>query len=208
MAKQATAIRRKQTSPKKQAGGSSQKAIRPTGKFRDSRAHHLFGSMPQTKLESYSAALLRAIRRELGDATFFTREDCIHLALLNHVSTMYRYSMVCVLLRFLEQKGEVIIKSRTNIILKGDHEKSYSEIPLSQQHYDRIFSIIRSMVPQSHTTVMDIVSLWTTDPHLTINNKRVAVRGAINRLVKGRLLRRHDDFQFIVLRRSNRQQEA
>jgi hypothetical protein len=45
---------------------------------------------------------------------------------------------------------------------------------------------------------MDIVNLWKTDPHLTINNKRVAVRGALPALIKGGLLARKDDFQFVI----------
>jgi hypothetical protein len=163
---------------------------------------HLFGDMPMEKVESYSNALLRTIKRELGNAIFFTREDLLHLPLFNHVSTMYRYHLVCIMVRFLARKGDLIIKNRTNVILRGDHEKAYSETPLHYQHYDTISAIITDMPLQTKTTVMDVVALWTTDPHLTVNNKRVAVRGAISGLIRDGLLRKYDEFQFIVRKAS------
>jgi phage terminase small subunit len=178
-----------------------------TKKAKKARSHlqvvtnHHSNGMPQAKLERYSAALLRSIKRELATAVFFTREDLIHLELFGFVGHQTRYKIVRECVKYLDKHGDLIAKNRTDICLRGEHEKAYnSDTPLYEQHYDTICSIVGSMPVGSRVTVMDIMAEWKTDPQLTENNKRVAVRGAMPHLIKEDYLKRRNDFEYIVLK--------
>jgi hypothetical protein len=44
--------------------------------------------------------------------------------------------------------------------------------------------------------VMDVVALWTTDQHLTVNSKRVAVREVLHGMVRKGTLAQADEFGY------------
>lgn len=159
----------------------------------------LFDHIPETRVRAYSDALLRSIRQELGNAVSITREDLMQLKVFDHIATITKYRLIGTMVKYLAARAELIHKSRTNMCLIA-HEKAYDDTPLHQQYYDTICAIVASLHPRTRTSIMDIVALWRTDPQLTINNKRVAVRGAITRLIKEGRLRRHDEFEFVVLK--------
>ena len=148
------------------------------------------------KLKLYSGILLRGIENELGDSVFFTREDLIQISVFGHVSTIYRYSMICTLLRHLIMKGDIVEKNRTDLCLR-DQSGAYSDIPLRERYIDTITAVVGSFRAGSRMTVMQIVGAWKTDNDLTTNNKRVAVRGAIRKLVRDGKLVPAGDFQYM-----------
>jgi hypothetical protein len=149
-----------------------------------------------TKEDRVAAILLRAIKQELGEADFFTREDLLQLSVLSHVSTISRYQTVCMGVHLLLIRNEIVAKSRTDLCLPAK-AKRYSETSLAEQYIGTIRKLIARHPPGERVHVMDVVGEWTTDPHLTVNNKRVAVRNAIKRLVGEGLLQAGTDFDFL-----------
>jgi hypothetical protein len=177
------------------------RTAKPKGRLRVIKPSALSLGISEARVKSYSAAMLTTIKRELGNAIFFTREDVLQLGVFNYVGTAYRINLISIMVRHLVSRGDLILKSKTDICLPS-HERGYSETPLRQQYYDTIRGVISSMPTRSHASHMDIVALWKTDQHLTINNKRVAVRGAIVRLIKEGHISRRNDFEFTVLRKA------
>lgn len=169
-----------------------------------------FGDMTYERAKALSAILLRAIKRELGGATFFNREDLIHLrGFGQEVTSQSRYGKICVLLQFLLESGEVKrcknrdgSASRTDLCLKS-HERLYNnEQLLWDQHYDHIRSVVQNTRWEPSTfAVIDIIGEWKTDATLTFNNKRVAVRHAVTKLLNDGIITRHDEYEFRVAKK-------
>src|ERR1017187_9601012 len=124
-----------------------------------------------TKIDKLSQIFLREIKRNYGDAMFLTREDLLQLSVFGHVSTIYRYKLICDLVTKLVEEGELIAKSNTNLCLKSK-SNSYEDTPLRLQYYD-VIKAVASAFGRTAFTVMDVVDHWATDPQLTTNNKRV-----------------------------------
>lgn len=159
-----------------------------------------FENIPEVRVKAYSTALLTAIKQELGNATSMTREDLMHLKVFDHIATITKYQLVRVMVKYLVRRGDLVTKSRTDLCLLS-HQRAYVDAPLHEQYFGTVSSLVSAQDIRSRTTIMDIVSFWKTDPHLTVNNKRVAVRGSIARLIREGYLRRADEFEFIVLKK-------
>lgn len=163
------------------------------------RGRRMWGQLPYSRAESLANIMLRAIRRDLGHAIFFTREDVSQLKIFGHVSTSTRYQTVCLLVKFLVSGGLLIEKNRTNLCLP-DHQLLYSEQPLRLQYADTIEHLVTALPPaeRKNFTVMDIVGAWRVDPQLTTDNKRTAVRGAMPGLIKKGVITRHNELFYSV----------
>ncbi len=157
-----------------------------------------FEGIPIERAESYARIFEHAIREKFGGVMFFTREDLIHLDVFSHISTISRYRTVSKLVHFLERRGVLISKSWTNLCLT-DHQRGYISAPLHQRFQDTIRTVVTKKFSKGETiVVMDIVDEWKTDPELTVNNKRVAVRGAIRQLLKDGVIKKRDEFEYTV----------
>lgn len=156
---------------------------------------------PQTQAiaatDRMAAIVLRAIKTELGDVDFFTREDCLYLSVLSHVSTITRYQDVCGALAHLIAEGEVIAKSRTDLCLPTKARR-YVDEPLAQQYLPTIRKIVARMDTGTRVDVMSVVNAWSMDQHLTTNGKRVAVRNALKILLREGLFDRGEAYDYIV----------
>lgn len=166
------------------------------------RSVRYYGStqIPFERVESYANILLREIKRSFGDALFFTRDDITRLSILGHVGIASQYHTACLLVRFLCEQGDLVEKSRTDLCIKN-RERGYIDQPLHIQFFNTIQKIVLRTNPaeRQHITVMDIVYEWKTDPHLTTNNKRVAVRGAMPRLVKEGVITKRDEVHYALV---------
>jgi hypothetical protein len=150
------------------------------------------------KVKVYGPILLRNIRIHLNGSQFFTREDLLQIPFFTHVSTIYRYAMICAVVRHLINTKQIIEQNRTDLCLPNK-AKEYIKQPLHEQYFSTITKIIVNKIGKGkEVVVMDIVTNWTTDPHLTTNNKRVAVRGSIHKLVKDGVLVKKDTFEYIT----------
>src|ERR1019366_2667422 len=150
----------------------------------------------QPKTGKLGQVFLREIKRNYGDAMFLTREDLLQLPIFGHVSTIYRYKLICDLVTKLVEEGELIAKSNTNLCLKSK-SNSYEDTPLRLQYYD-VIKAVASAFGRTAFTVMDVVDHWATDPQLTTNNKRVAVRQTMGRLIREEVIKPHGEFSYMV----------
>jgi hypothetical protein len=161
-----------------------------------------FGRLSYDKAGSWSGILLRAIQRDFGGSPYFTREDLLHLREFQHIGTQYRYGLISSILMYMIDQGSVIAKTRTNLCLSGNQAKSYREEPVREQYHDTIVAIIRKAWAghREAFTVMDVVGEWKTDPHLTVNIKRVAIRESLPKLIRDKVVRRRNEFEFNIVR--------
>jgi hypothetical protein len=143
--------------------------------------------------------LLRAIKSDLGDVGFFTREDLIHLPVLSHVATITRYMIVCRAVDTLIAGGYVVAKSRTDLCLPGK-SKQYVHATLSSQYITTVRKIVKSIPPKTRITVMSVVENWKMDQHLTENNKRVAVREVLKDLTRRGEIKPGNYYDYVVVK--------
>jgi len=142
-----------------------------------------YGVEPFNRAASDAAVLLDAIRSDLADVDFFTREDLIHLDCFSHVATITRYQKVREAVSVLLARKELTAMSRTDLALPANR-KIYAERGALHDHYSgTVLAILKRMTPKSEFTVMDVVNAWTTtDLHLTLNVKRVLTRAILQSL--------------------------
>lgn len=172
----------------------SPRTARQTVTIRRKHTPTYFKHMAYGLADQLSAILLREINRNYGDAMFFTREDLLQLPAFGYISTISRYQTVCTLVDFLITNGDLIAKSKTNLCLKAK-SGFYESTPLHEQ-YSETIGIVVSKFRRESFTVMDVVDVWKTDKHLTINNKRVAVRNAMRRLVRDEVINYNGDLTY------------
>jgi hypothetical protein len=152
----------------------------------------------------YADLLLQAIKTELAAANFFTREDLLQLRVFQHVSTITRYHEICLAMHVLLSKGAVVAMSRTDLVLSEQRDRYRTDEPIATQYMETIRKVVRGFGKQTFA-VMDVVGAWKSDLHLTINNKRVAVRGALKRLAHEELIRATGEFEFTLAPATKRQ---
>jgi len=159
---------------------------------------NLLSDLKVERVEKYARMLHRSIRLNLDEVDFFTREDLLQLPVFMHITTITRYHYICLATQVLLTKGDIVSKTRTGLCLPR-HARSISDTPLAEQYAVTIQKLVERSSPKKAFGVMDIVDAWTTDPHLTINNKRVAVRGSMNRLIKQGIVKLVNEFEYKVV---------
>lgn len=133
------------------------------------------------QLERLSRAVLNAVRSELADVDFFTREDMLHLSPLQHVATITRYHSLTAVVQRLVGSRRLVELSRTELALP-EKQSRYNphETPLHllyQHQIDRLLTWhLRDQGNDAPFDVMTLVDRWRSDQHLSLNAKRVAVR--------------------------------
>lgn len=151
-----------------------------------------------TNAERNARVLLRSIKANLAQATYFQREDLLQLPIFAHITTIARYGTIRIACLFLIDEGALISLSRTDLALPGKAKSYSSEHPLHEEYLDTIRAVVRAMRRGQPFAVMDVVSDWRADGHLSINSKRVAVRHAMTQLVKEKVCRRRNEFEYTV----------
>lgn len=150
----------------------------------------------QSRENRLSQVFLREIKRNYGDAIFLTRDDLLQLPVFGHVGTSTRVLYINKMVNHLIDARELVSKSKTALCLKSK-SNAYEATPLRDQYSDTIRAIV-SNIGRKPFTVMDVVNNWTTDPHITPNNKRVAVRQSMRRLVADGVIKSYDEFRYTL----------
>ena len=148
--------------------------------------------------ERNARVLLRSIKANLTQATYFQREDLLQLPVFTHITTIARYGTIRIACLFLIDDGALVSLSRTDLALPAKAKTYSSEHPLHEEYLDTIRTVVRAMRKGQPFSVMDVVGEWKADSHLSVNSKRVAVRHAMTHLVKEKSCRRRNEFEFTV----------
>ena len=135
-------------------------------------------------------ALLASIHGELPEVECFTREDLLHLRCFDHVSTITRYQYVREAVHALIRRGDIVERSRVELATTAmAHAHSEAVLGDVAERYGRV--IARHVARMDGTFgVMDVVRAWKSDPHLTVNTKRIAARQALTRMARAGQLQR------------------
>jgi len=128
-------------------------------------------------------SLLKDIQVHLAEATFFQREDLLHLPTFSHVSTITRYRYVCAAVEYLIRTRKLAPRSRSDLCLaerKGQYEDQGDLIDRYRPTVKRLLGDAPEQI-----TVMALVDRWTrTDQHLTVNTKRVIIRETLRHMAR------------------------
>ena len=144
--------------------------------------------------------IFASMRREFGEAEFFTREDCLHLPILKQsgLATITWYREVCDAITFLKEQGRLLEPWRGELCFAGSEER-INPTRLVDVYGDTIERHVERLLRQGEPFgVMDVVDVWRTDPHLTINGKQRATRDKLKQLARGEhpMLIKHEDYTY------------
>jgi hypothetical protein len=143
-----------------------------------------YGTPVTTREGEIANALLASIKRELADADYFTREDLIHLGAFNFVATITRYNYIRIGIRILIDRGQMIEKSRTELVMVGKAKKWQPIAKQVSTQEENILQLTRQILDSGEkVTVMGVVDAWK-DQNLTQNVKRSIVRNAFLQFVR------------------------
>ncbi len=152
--------------------------------------------MPSHNNDYFAQALIESIKLELPNASYFTREDLLHLSVFAHVTTITRYRYVCVAVRYAIERKWMMEMNRTDLILTGG-KRVYANAIVNIDEYESTVAKIVNKLPHEPFGVMTVVSQWTTDPHLTPNAKRTYTRGILNRMLVRQYIEPAGAFMYI-----------
>jgi hypothetical protein len=153
----------------------------------------------------YAEILLRQIRQNFSGVISFTRDDVVHMqvAQFEQVAFITRHRATCVAISYLIEHGQLIQKKFPDLCLperaNGYH---FDETPITSEYAPTIKRLVTAMPPRKPFAVMEVVQRWRTDPQLTSDSKRKAVRLSMSRLVREGVCRRLSDFEYTVGGRS------
>ena len=152
-------------------------------------------------MERNARVLLRTIKANLGQVTFFQREDLMQVpGLFRHIAAITRYNNIREACNYLCEHGELVRLTRTDLALPKQ-ARAYEQLeqtPLHDEYLDTIRQLVRAMPKGQPFGVIDVVETWRSDGHLSVNSKRIAIRHAITRLVKERVCRRRNEYEYSV----------
>jgi len=140
-------------------------------------------------IEEQANTLLDVIGLKMAGTDFFTREDLIQTGVFDHVSTIYRYKLVCDSVRFLIDRRQLIEKSKTDLCITGKSRAYITREVIFDTYHTTVEKLVLSRTGEF--SVMDVVRSWITDQHLTDNVKRILVRRISRSMAReGQLLKR------------------
>jgi hypothetical protein len=132
--------------------------------------------------EQMAKTLLEDIRRYLPEATFFQREDLLHLPTFQSVATITRYARVCESVGYLLSTRRLVLLSRTDLCLPDKASQYEDEADLAGRYEQTVRRLL--MRAGDDLTMPNLLRLWTSDPHLTLNSKRIALRENMKKLAR------------------------
>jgi len=157
-----------------------------------------YGAEPFDKAKGDAAILLDAIKTELADADFFTREDLLHLECFSHVATITRYEKVRLAVRYLLRYNELVALTRTDLALPAKSRFYADRTALADHFGSTVTRLLKKLRPGSEFSVMDVVDAWETDVHLTLNVKRVLTRVILQRMARDGLVASSGEYLYAL----------
>ena len=147
---------------------------------------------PVPSLEGRLADLLwSGIDNELDVFDSFTRDDLLHLDALSYVSTITRYRYVLAAVDVLVERGDLIKKNRTDLVVFGRSKQWKSANTYVEEHYEELLKIVRGFIKRhDEVTVMMVADAWSLGLNMTRGVKRTIVRKAMERFCKDKHLMR------------------
>jgi len=150
--------------------------------------------------EKLARIILHAINTELGNAFYFTREDLLQLRPLQSVATITRYRMVCEAIHLLITSRRLVALSRTELAWPGGTSLGRQNADLSL--YAKTVTRLIARWSENNSTpfdTVDLLRLWSTDPQLTLNAKRVAIRHHLKAMAReGTIVPGPDHMSFVL----------
>lgn len=140
-------------------------------------------------IEEQANTLLDIVKLKMAGVDFFTREDLLQTGVFDHVSTIYRYKLVCEAVRFLIDRRQLIEKSKTDLCIAGKSRAYLTREVIYETYHVQVEKLMAGR--RGTFSVMDIVRAWSTDQHLTDNVKRILVRRISRSLVRDEKLTKH-----------------
>lgn len=168
---------------------------------RKTRRRRTYKNVRVEYVASYATRLLHHIKRHYSNVITFSREDLLHLKIdeLEDVGTQTRYRKNCIAVAYLIDHGELIPKKSPDLCLAARAGAyHFEETPISTEYAPTIRKLISSMPRGKPFAVMHVVGRWKTDPQLTNDSKRKAVRNAIRGLAREGACQRLNDFEYQV----------
>lgn len=159
-----------------------------------------YRNLSSAYVANYANTLLRQIKERLGRVVSFTREDLLHLPIpeFAQVATITRYRTTCIAVNYLIEHGELVQKKFPDLCLPENAVNYHDETTVAAEYDSTIRRLISGMPSAKPFVVMHVVSRWRTDPQLTSDTKRKAVRVSIPHLVKEGVCRRLTSFEYVV----------
>jgi hypothetical protein len=154
---------------------------------------------------SYAEILLRQIKQNFSGVISFTRDDVLRMpvAQFEQVAFITRHRATCIAVSYLIDQGQLVQKKVPDLCLperaNGYH---FDETPITSEYAPTIKRLVINMPPRKPFAVMEVVQRWRTDPQLTSDSKRKAVRLSMSRLVREGVCRRLSTFEYSVGGRS------
>lgn len=140
--------------------------------------------------------LYEGIQDFLGDKLYFTRDTLLRevpIRAITRAGTMTGYKAVLIGTRVLLEDGRLIQKKRPDLCLP-EKSQDYEHLnPAQDEYFDTILRIVRRIPNDEPFGVGDVVGMWRTDPQLTTDSKRKAVRLTLPKLIKGGFCAQGDD---------------
>jgi hypothetical protein len=149
----------------------------------------------------YAEILLRQIRQHFSGVISFTRDDVLRMQVpqFEQVAFITRHRATCIAVSYMIEHGQLIQKKVPDLCLPeraaGYH---FDETPITSEYAPTIKRLVTNMPPRKPFAVMEVVQRWRTDPQLTSDSKRKAVRLSMSRLVREGVCRRLSTFEYSV----------
>lgn len=141
--------------------------------------------------QANAESLMESIKEHLSDVAYFTRDDLLYIPAFAHVATITRYRYVCMAVHHLLETGQLIAKSRTELVIRGTaYSTKYKDV---QNHIDEYSVSVRQLIANSLARrvfrINNVVDAWKNDQHLTNNAKRVIARECVRYMKKEGLIK-------------------
>lgn len=166
---------------------------------RTQRRRRYYRKVPIEHVVPYAETLLNQIKMRLGHVVSFTREDLLQLpvAEFSQVATITRYRETCVAVAYLIESGELVQKKFPDLCLRARADLyRFDETTVASEYEPTIRQLVRTMPAAKPFAVLHVVKRWRTDPQLTTDTKRKAVRMLMSRLIREGVCRRASEFEF------------
>jgi hypothetical protein len=158
-------------------------------------------NVPVMLVADYAETLLRQIKLHLGRVVSFTRDDLMGLPILEfqQVGFASRYGAIRLAVSYLIEHGELVQMKFPDLCLKDRVGRySFNETTISSQYAPTVRRLVKAMPAEKPFVVMQVVQRWRTDPELTNDSKRKAVRNSIKSLVREGVCNRQGRFEYTV----------
>lgn len=165
------------------------------------RRRRYYRKVPIERVVHYSDTLLRHIKQRLGHVISFTREDLLQLPVpeFSQVATITRYRETCTAVAYLIDTGELVQRKFPDLCLRANVSLyRFQETTVAAEYEPTIRQLVRTMPAAKPFAVLHVVKRWRTDPQLTTDTKRKAVRTLISRLVREGVCRRVNALEYLT----------